>query len=85
MISSGGGSNTHLCAKRFHLGRETLAEVPVHDAAEDELHCVTLKLVDGEGVEVSEEPRGDGVTTSSRWTHGRYQYNVRQVHLRTVI
>ena len=58
--------------------------MPVHDATENELHRVALKVVDGEGVEVAEEPRGDGVAPASRGTHGCYQYNVHQVHLRSV-
>ena len=83
-VNSTGECYTHLCSQRSHFHWEALAEVPVHDTAKDEFHCVTLKVVDGEGVEMTEEPRGDGVTTSSRWTHGCYQYNVHQVHLRAV-
>jgi len=60
---------------------EPLREVPVHDPAEDKLHGAVVKLVDGDGVEVAEEPRGDGVTPTSWGTHGRYQQNIHQVDL----
>ena len=55
--------------------------MPVHDATENQLHCLILKLIDGEGVEVPEESLGDGVTTSSRGTHGCHQDDVHQIHL----
>ena len=50
--------------------------MPPDDAVEDELHRGVVELVNGDGVEVSEEPRGDRVTPTSRRTHGSDQLDV---------
>ena len=80
-IYTRGYTNSDLCAQGFHLGREALPEMPVHDPAEYQLHSVVIELVDGECVEVSEEPWSDGVATTSRRTHGCYQNDIHQIDL----
>ena len=61
---------------------EALREVPVCDASEYEIHGRVVELVYGDGIEVTEETRGDGVTPTSRGTHSCYQYDIHQVDLR---
>ena len=55
--------------------------MPLHDAVEDQFHCIVLEFVNGEGVEVTEESGCDGVTPATWWAHGCYQDNVHQIDL----
>ena len=72
----------HLLAHILHLGGEAFAEVPVHDAAEDQLHGLVLKVIDGEGVEVAQESWRDGVPPATGRTHSSNQNDVHQVDLK---
>ena len=40
-------------------------DVPCHDLREDGDHGSVVKVVDGHGVEVSQESRGDRITTTT--------------------
>ena len=81
ILVHGQGGGHDLQSNTLDVSVEPLREVPVHDPAEDQLHGGIVKLVDGDGVEVAEEARGDGVTPTSWGTHGCYQQNVHQVDL----
>jgi len=39
--------------------------VPSDNAAENSLHRVVIKLVDGDGVEMAKEARRDGIATAT--------------------
>ena len=55
--------------------------MPVYNSAENEFHGSVVKLVDGDGVEVAEESRGDRIASTPWRTHRSYQQNVHQVDL----
>jgi len=60
-------------------------QVPAEDAAVDGRHLRVVELVDGDGVEVAQKARRDGVAAAARWTHRRHQLNVGQVDRRRVL
>ena len=47
----------------------SFGKVPVHDGGEDTSHCVIIKAVNADNVEVSSEAISDGVPTTSWRTH----------------
>ena len=55
--------------------------MPSNDSVEDELHGAVVKLIDGDGIEVPEESRSDGVTPTTRGTHSSDKENVNKVDL----
>ena len=54
--------------------------MPVHNSSKDKCHGVVIKFIDGDGVEVTEEARGDGIPPSPGWAHGCNEENIHQVH-----
>ena len=54
--------------------------MPVNDSAENVTHCGVIKLIDGDGIEVTQETWGDWVASTSRWTHGSDQLYINQFH-----
>ena len=56
--------------------------MPANDSIEDEFHCVIVKLIDGDGVEVAQEPWSYGVSPSTRRAHGSNQNNINKIDLR---
>ena len=75
------GSGHDVIADTFDLWGEPFGEVPIHDLAEDDSHCLVIKFVDGDGVEVSEETRGNGVTPTTWGAHGSNQQYIHKVDL----
>lgn len=55
--------------------------MPVYNPAENQFHGVVIKLVNGDGVEVAEEARGDWIASAPWRTHCSYQQNVHQIDL----
>jgi len=59
--------------------------MPAEDGVVDGGHLLVVELVDGDGVEVSQEARCDWVATAARWTHRRHQLDVGQVDRRRLL
>ena len=57
-----------------------LVQVPFHNLTEYTRHRNVAELVDGDGVEVTEEAGSDGVPPPTRRTHGGYELHVHQLH-----
>ena len=60
-------------------------QVPAEDGAVDGRHLAFVELVDGDGVEVAQEARRDGVAAAARRSHRRHQLHVGQVDRRRVL
>ena len=54
--------------------------MPLHNLTEYTRHCNVAELVDGDGVEVTEEARSDGIAAPTRGTHGGYELHIHQLH-----
>jgi len=51
--------------------------MPVDNSAENGRHCVVVKLINGDGVEVAKKARRDGIATAAWWPP-------REQHMQTV-
>ena len=47
----------------------SFGKVPVHDGGENTSHCIVIKAINADYVEVSSEAISDCVPTTSWWTH----------------
>ena len=54
--------------------------MPVNNSAENVTHCRIIKLIDGNGVEVTQEAWGDWIASTARRAHSSDQLNINQFH-----
>ena len=59
--------------------------MPFHDPAEYLCHGAIIKCGDADGIEVTQEARCDGVTSSPRGSHGTNHLDINQVNRRGVL
>ena len=70
---------------KLQIKRKAYSEISCHECREYPDHCFIIKWVDGNDIEVTQEARCDGISTSTRGTHSSKELDVLQNYLGCVL